>query len=402
MSTTETTAKNSLSEASVRAISADFAEPEFVQKMRLEALKEAGHLPRHELQYGLGIFASAQNIWTSDVQNSIFETDSVKYEFPNEECLEILTWDEAMKSKRDLTLLEKYLTPERFPVLKNYYFASALAGFGSGLVVIAEEGANAVVSLGGVIEKSGADFIFIVGKKGSTLRLADTLHGKGALFGRTMYVVAEEGANVEIVSSQNLPHESSLFLNKFSTVERGGKVSWLDAHFGGGFVKSDIEDFLLGEGAESRIRNLTLSGNQNFDFYNASHHKAPHTTSAISARGIAAGGGKIIYRGLVDIDENCSGSRGNQVGRFLLASSGAEIDAIPSLDIRSPEVSSSHAFSISHMKDSDFFYPALRGVEPYRAQAMLFEGFLSHDIIDESILGLVRKKLSSQIYEISN
>lgn len=386
--------------STIEQISKNLNEPDFIRKMRLEALKESGHLPRHELQYGLGIFAQTSDIWTSDVQNSIFETDSVKYEFTEKEGVQILTWGEAMKFQRGLTSLEKYFTAEHFPVLKNYYFALALAGFGSGLVIIAD--ADATLSIDSVIQKSGADFIFVVARNGSSLRIVDTFGGKSALFARTMYVVAEENASVEVLTSQNLPHENSLFLNKFSAILRGGKVSWVDAHFGGGFVKSDIEDFLLGEGAESRIHNLTLSGNQNFDFYNASHHRAPHTTSAISARGIAAGGGKIIYRGLIDIDENCPGSRGNQIGRFLLASSGAEIDAIPSLDIRSPEVTSSHAFSINHLKDSDFFYPALRGVEPYRAQAMLFEGFLSYEIMNESILSLIRKKLSSQIYEISN
>ena len=370
-------------------------EPLFIQKMRIEALKEAGHLPATELQYGLGIFMR-----TSDSIMKDFEINSVKYEFI-EEGVRVLSWADTMKNPEGSTF-GKYFMPERFPVLKNYHFASAFAGFGSGLVIIADEGVNANLSLKSIARKNGADFIFVVAKNRASLRIIDTLESESAFFGRTMYIVVEENANVEILSSQNVPQESSLFLNKFSAIERGGKVSWLDAHFGGGFVKSDIEDFLLGEGAESLIRNITLSGNQNFDFYNASHHHAPHTTSHISARGIAAGGGKIIYRGLVDIDKNCPGSRGNQVGRFLLASSGAEIDAIPSLDIRSPEVTSSHAFSIGHMKDSDFFYPALRGVEPYRAQAMLFEGFLSHDIIDENILSLIRKKLSSQIYEISD
>lgn len=369
-------------------------EPAFIRKIRLDAVKEAGHLPRHELQYGLGIFARAGE----GVHNALFETNPVKYEFSRANGVQVLLWKDA----QGLPLLEKYFVPERFPVLKNYYFASALASFGSWLVIIAEEGADATLSLKSIVQKNGADFVFVVAKNRASLRIIDTLESESALFGRTMYVIAEENASVEVLSSQNLPHESSLFLNKFSAIEHEGKVSWLDAHFGGGFVKSDIEDFLLGEGAESLIRNITLAGNQNFDFYNASHHRAPHTTSHISARGIAGGGGKIIYRGMVDIGENCPGSRGNQVGRFLLASSGAEIDAIPSLDIRSPEVTSSHAFSINHLKDSDFFYPALRGVEPYRAQAMLFEGFLSHDIIDESILGLIRKKLSSQIYEISN
>lgn len=380
--------------STIEQISKSLHEPDFIQRMRLEALVEAGHLPRHELQYGLGIFS------TSDVQNSAFETNSVNYEFSEAEGVQVLSWREAMKSKQGLTLLEKYFAPERFPVLKNYYFASALAGFGSGLVIIAD--ADSTLSIDSVIQKSGADMVFAVARKGSSLRIVDTLRGDAPLCARTMYVVAEEGASVEILSSQNVSHESTLFLNKFSGIARGGKISWLDAHFGGRFVKSDIEDFLIGEGAESQIRNITLAGNQNFDFYNASHHKAPHTFSRILARGIAGGGGKIIYRGLVDIEKDCPGSRGTQAGKFLIASSGAEIDAIPSLDIRSQEVSSSHALSISHLKDPDFFYSSLRGIEPYRASAMLLEGFLSHDIIDESILSLIRKKLSSQIYEITD
>lgn len=398
MSTIEPTAKYGLSESAVRDISADFGEPHFIQKMRLEAFHEAGHLPRHELRYGLGIFAK-----TSDVQNSAFETSAASYEFSQSEGVQVLSWREALKSKQGLTLLEKYFTPERFPVLKNYYFASALAGFSSGLVIMADDGVNACVSLESVLEKNGADFVFVVGGKNSSLRILDTLHGENdTIFCRTFFAVAQEGAKVEIVSTENISHEGSFFANKFSAIERGGRVSWLDAHFGGGFVKSDVEAFLLGEGAESEIRSLSLAGNERFDLYNASHHKAPHTSSRIFARGIAGGGGRVIYRGLVDIEKDCSGSRGTQAGKFLIASSGAEIDAIPSLDIRSQEVSSSHALSVSHLKDRDFFYPSLRGIAPYRASAMLLEGFLSHDIIDENILSLIRKKLSSQIYEITD
>lgn len=380
--------------STIAQISDNCSEPAFIQKMRIEAAKEAKHLPRHKMQYGLGIFARTDEA----AEESAYAVDAVRYDFSAAGGARVLSW----KDVQGLPVLKKYFIPERFPALKNYYFARALADFSSGLVIIADEDTSATFSVESVIQKTGADFIFAVARKNSSLRIVDTLRGESILFARTMYVVAEEGASVEVLSSQNVPQKSSLFLNKFSAIERGGKVSWLDAHFGGRFVKSDIEDFLIGEGAESRIQNITLSGNQNFDFYNVSHHRAPHTVSALSARGIAGGGGKIIYRGLVDINENCPGSRGNQTGRFLLASSGAEIDTIPSLDIRSPEVSSSHALSISHLKNADFFYPALRGVKPYRAQAMLFEGFLSHDILDENILSLIREKLSSRIYEITD
>jgi Fe-S cluster assembly protein SufB len=372
-------------------------EPIFIQKIRLEAQQKSKTLSQSLFPYGLGIFASVPKERTI----SSFENNPISYDFLSTELssgVKVSLWKDSFEV---LSHFEKYFERERLPLFKNCHFAASFATFTSGLVIVAEEGVKGEISLKSRSKKNTADFIFIIAKRGASLRVVDTVCESGDFFARTMYVVAEEGANMDILSSQNLAHENSFFANKFSSIFRGGKISWIDAHFGGGFVKSDIEDFLLGEGAESQIKNITIAGNQNFDFYNASHHQAPHTTSSISARGIAAGGGKIIYRGLVDIAEDCPASYGTQTGRFLLASSGAEIDAIPSLDIRSPEVVSSHAFSINHLKESDFFYPALHGMDPYRAQAMIFEGFLSHDILEENILSLIRKKLSSQIYEIT-
>ncbi len=387
----------------ITKLSQSFGEPEAMQKIRLDAWKEAGHLPRHELRYGLEISIGA----LPNLEDVVPEKDVVSYKFSENAGHLILSWADAMKDSEIVQLLTKHFTPEHSPVLKNYYFAKALASFTTGIVIVANENAEmSQIDLTTTIEKSGADFVFVMAKRGTTLQLCDTVQSSelDIVFGRTFFVVVEEGARVEIMSIQEASNETTFFANKFSIVERGGSIEWFDFHFGGKLVKSDIEDFLLEEGATSSIRNISLCAGERFDFYNASHHIAPRTVSNISARGIAGTGAKVIYRGLVSIEKNCPGSSGKQEGRFLLAGIGAEIDAIPSLDIQSPEVSCSHALSINHLKDEEFFYPALRGIEPYRAQSLLFSGFLSKgfDGISEEhdlkIRDIIYKKLRSRIF----
>lgn len=390
-----------LSDAEIRVLSEGLNEPKAFQKIRLEALAEAGHLPAGEFRYGLEIFTPGLA-----AGDSPFERDAVSYEFEDRSGVRIMHWAEGMKDAEVAGLLAEHFRPEHSPVLKNYYFAAAIASFDNGIIIVAEENSDVFVDIKTVIKKSGADFVFVVAKRGATLRLSDTVQSeKGSnVFGRTCFVAVLEGARVEMLSIQDVQNETSFFANKFSTVGRGGEMGWFDFHFGGSTVKSDIEDFLLEEGAQSFIRNVSLCGPEHFDFYNVARHLAPHTSSRITARGIAGSGGKVIYRGLIDMEKDCPGSVGKQEGRFLLAGAGAEIDAIPSLDIRSKEVTSSHALSINHLKDEEFFYPALRGIEPYRAQALLFNGFLENGFegLPEEygikIRDIIQSKLRSKIF----
>ena len=419
-------------------------EPEFFRGFRAQARVEAEHLPQQNMVYGLGIFSSVGGLSPSlRVRNGlgpipqdllrIFQSEAnekvqkvyrpcngrlrggnndvdEKLPHPNlplsegEEDIttydfsdgKIMRWSEM--DDEAVALLKKYFKPENAPVLKNYYFAQSLADFNDGLVVILEN--NDEVEISTAVQNSGADFIFIVAKAGVNAKISETLTGNAEFFGRTVFVVAEEGSKIEMVSTQDISADSVLFQNKFSHIERGAKVTWHEYHTGGKFVKSDLEDFLAGEGAESFQNVVTLSGSEHFDLYQASHHVASHTVSNISSRGIAGSGSKILYRALLDIPKDIIGATGKEEGRFIITSPSAEIDAIPGLNVASAEGNFSHALSISHLRDTDFFFPALRGIAPYRAQAMLLAGFLLKHGASKQTEDLLNKKLSSPMFLI--
>jgi Fe-S cluster assembly scaffold protein SufB len=276
-----------------------------------------------------------------------------------------------------------------------------------GIEITVESEVNAIFEFSSEIKNEGSDSIFILAKENSVLHIFENVKSDTAVsFERKIFITVEKGAKVIFAEIADLQQGSSLILHKSSKVFADGKMEWYDLHAGAETVHSFTEDTLAENGAESSSYVLAISSEEKFEIHNIIHHEADNTTSHIFARGIAGGNGKIIYRALSDIKKGISGATGRQDGRFLITGSGAEIDAIPSLDIASSESNSSHAISISHLAEKDFFYPALRGIAPYRAQAMLLSGFLTKHLEklpenwQSKFTEKINKKLSSPLFRM--
>ena len=359
--------------------------------------------------YGLGIFAAVPKM------EQTFEKDAVSYQYKNQTGLRVSAWNDGMKSD---TIISEQLADLKFA---DEYFARSFANFSSGLVIVAEKGSETSFEFSTLIEKSGSDIIFIIAEENSVLRVFETLKTANAailnvpdggttpvrhpvFFGRNIFVSVGRGASVTFAGTAEMPAESTYFSRKSSRILSDGKMEWYDLIASAGMARSFTEDILAEKGAESYSHNLSLCSGENFDICNTTRHGADNTASHILARGIAGGGGKIVYRALSDIRSGIAGATGRQDGRFLIAGSGAEIDAIPSLDIGSSESNSSHALSITHLRDSDYFYPALRGIAPYHAQALLLSGFLAKPLEklppewQAKFVEKINKKLSSPMF----
>ena len=335
--------------------------------------------------YGLGIFSTTTKL------EQTFEENAVRYEYEEKTGLLISKW-KGEKPSAEL----------RFP---DGYFERSLENVGGGMVITAKSGSDESFEFSSIVEKSGSDIIFIIAEENSHLHIFETIIGENPVFfGRNLFVSVGKGASITFANTVSFSAESVFLSYHSARVSENGKMEWHNLRSGAEMTRSLTEDILAGKEAESSVYDMSLCSEGNFDVYNITHHKADNTTSHILARGIAGGGGKIVYRALSDIGEGVSGATSRQDGRFLIASSGAEVDAIPSLDIGSSESSSSHALSISHLRDTDYFYPALRGINPYRAQAMLLSGFLSKPLEklppkwQTAFLDPINKKLSSPMY----
>lgn len=139
--------------------------------------------------------------------------------------------------------------------------------------------------------------------------------------------------------------------------------------------ESVITTDLVAPNAEGKIYSAIYSVGENH--YTASQsifHKAPHTTSNMFCRGIVQDASKIIYRSMIDMDQETDGAVGKQKADMLIVSPKAMIDAIPDLAIRHHVVECSHGVSITKLQDMPLFYLASRGYSEHEARKTLLLG----------------------------
>jgi len=106
------------------------------------------------------------------------------------------------------------------------------------------------------------------------------------------------------------------------------------------------------------------------------HHKAPHTRANTTLKGVARDHASLTFVGRIIIDEECGDSHSFLTERILLLSDTAHAKAVPDLEIKTDDVSCSHAASVSNIPDDHIFYLMSRGLRRDQAEQMIVEGFL--------------------------
>jgi Fe-S cluster assembly protein SufD len=106
------------------------------------------------------------------------------------------------------------------------------------------------------------------------------------------------------------------------------------------------------------------------------HHKAPHTRAETTLKGVARDHASLTFVGRIIIDEDCGDSHSFLTERILLLSDTAHAKAVPDLEIKTDDVSCSHAASISDIPEDHIFYLMTRGITRQQAEEMIVEGFL--------------------------
>jgi Fe-S cluster assembly protein SufD len=107
------------------------------------------------------------------------------------------------------------------------------------------------------------------------------------------------------------------------------------------------------------------------------HHQAPHTRAETTLKGVVRDQASLTFIGRIVIDENCGNSHSFLTERVLLLSATAHAKAVPDLEIKTDDVSCSHAASVSDIPEDHIFYLMSRGLSRRQAVEMVVEGFLS-------------------------
>ncbi len=134
---------------------------------------------------------------------------------------------------------------------------------------------------------------------------------------------------------------------------------------------------LLGEGAHATISGIfAAAGKESKDITVIINHKAAHTRSNTTLKGVARDSSRVSFTGRIIVAENCPDTNAFLTERILLLSDQAKAEAIPELEILTDDVKCSHAASISHIPEEQLFYLRSRGVPQTEAEQLIVEGFL--------------------------
>jgi Fe-S cluster assembly scaffold protein SufB len=207
---------------------------------------------------------------------------------------------------------------------------------------------------------------------------ADRPGAAQSLWAGTVEVVLGPGSTLDVAGQEDFGDNTVSIVNRHATVGEAASLTWSLAVVGGAYVKSRIDNVLVGRGGGVHQAEVAFGGgSQLFDLTSYTRHRAEDTTGDLLSKGIFQGGARGFFKGLIQIEKSARGTD-SYLGEFamLLAKKSRSV-AIPSLEIDQPDVRrASHSSSVGPIDESQIFYLMSRGISRDLARKFIVLGFL--------------------------
>lgn len=213
--------------------------------------------------------------------------------------------------------------------------------------------------------------------EGADAKLMQQFAGEGAYFtnGLTRVLVGT-GATLEHSyvqeQSENAYHIDSVFVECLANSRYAAQV----VQTGGRLGRLNLNVNLAGRHATGKVDGLSLvSNSQVIDVHSAMRHGSPDCESEQGQYNAAAGRGRVVFRGAVQVPHGCGNTTANQICRSLLLSDRARVDVAPTLEILTDDVQCTHGATIADLDDEMVFYLQSRGLDRLQARSLLLSGW---------------------------
>jgi Fe-S cluster assembly protein SufB len=154
------------------------------------------------------------------------------------------------------------------------------------------------------------------------------------------------------------------------------KISWTQVETGSAITWKYPSCILQGDNSVGEFYSVALTnGRQQADTGTKMIHIGKNTKSTIVSKGISAGHGQNVYRGLVKIMKNATNSRNYTQCDSLLLGDKCGAHTIPYIEVRNTSSRAEHEASTSKIGDDQLFYCKTRGISLEDAISMIVSGF---------------------------
>ncbi|CAJ1189078.1 Fe-S cluster assembly protein SufB [Companilactobacillus crustorum] len=226
-------------------------------------------------------------------------------------------------------------------------------------------------------------------------------------FERTLIIV-DEGAKVDYVEGCTAPNYSSDSLHaavvevnvqkdaycRYTTIQNwsdnvysletkraaaaeNATMEWVDGNLGSKVTMKYPSVYLNGENAKGTMLSIAVASNGIHQDSGARMiHNAKNTSSSIVSKSIAQTGGSVDYRGTVRFGKHSDGSKAHVECDTIIMDDQASSDTIPYNEIDNANVSMEHEARVSKISEEQLYYLMSRGISEAKATEMIVMGFV--------------------------
>lgn len=293
-------------------------------------------------------------------------------------------FDTAIQKYPDL--VQEYFMTRCVPIESHKFTALHAAVFSGGTFVYVPKGVYVSMPLQAYFRMNAEglgqfEHTLIIVDEGATVHYLEACsaprYDTNSLHAGCVEIFVKKGARVRYTSIENWSKNTYNLNTKRAIVEEGGVMEWVGANVGSGVTMLYPCSMLKGKGATTDIIGVTVAhAGQNQDTGAKVYHLAPQTTSTVTSKSIALGGGCTTYRGQLDIIRGAKGAKSNIVCDALLFDATSTSNTIPRMNIRERDAEVGHEATVGRIGEDKLFYLQSRGLSQKQAAQMIVSGFI--------------------------
>lgn len=221
-----------------------------------------------------------------------------------------------------------------------------------------------------IITEEGASVHYIEGCS-AAIYTTDSLHAA------VVELIAMPNSTIRYTTIQNWSNSVYNLVTKRAVAYENATVQWIDANIGSKLTMKYPCVVLAGRGAKGEVLSMAFAGKgQHQDAGAKMIHVAPDTSSIITSKSIAQGGGRTSYRGLVKVLKGAERSKVHVQCDALLIDPISRSDTYPTMEIDEEQVAIAHEASVTKITEDQLFYLRSRGLPEADARAVVVGGFV--------------------------
>ncbi|MXW43195.1 MAG: Fe-S cluster assembly protein SufB, partial [Candidatus Dadabacteria bacterium] len=341
----------------------------------------------------LGIPLEEQKMLAGVAVDAVFDSVSVFTTFKEklaEDGVIFCSISEAVEEYPDL--VRKYLGSV-VPRGDNFYAALNSAVFTDGSFVYIPKGVRCPMELSTYFrinaENTGQfERTLIIAEEGSYVSYLEGCtapqRDENQLHAAVVELIAHDDATIKYSTIQNwYPGDKqgkggiyNFVTKRGRCVGRSSRISWTQVETGSAITWKYPSCVLEGDNSVGEFYSVALTNRrQQADTGTKMVHVGKNTSSTIISKGISAGEGQNIYRGLVEIGKNAEKARNYTQCDSMLIGDRCGAHTFPYIEVRNSTAHMEHEASTSKIGEDQMFYCRQRGLSAEDAVSLIVNGF---------------------------